>query len=371
MKHIRILTINTVGLSMNGITSVMYDYYSRFNKNFEIHTLADESNDIDIIQKFKKAGFIIHTVPSRRKAIGKYFFEILKIIARNKYDIVHVHGNSASMIVELLAAKLGGCHVRIAHSHNSTCDKKKVDKFLRPFFYNMYTDAFACGIEAGKWLFRDRRFKIIKNGRDIQAYSFNQEKRDYIRNEYNIHRETFAIGHIGNFNEQKNHKFLVNVFKEIHIQNPNSKLFLAGYGHCEGEIRRMVYEYGLAKDVYFLGAIENVSEVLQAMDVMLLPSLYEGLPLVVVEWQMAGLPCLVSETVTSECVFSNLVKFKSLNDSYAEWAKTAIEIGKNNKEKRSGMQTEIINAAKKNGYDIESDVIELMDYFMKRVNGGN
>ena len=126
-----------------------------------------------------------------------------RYIAKEKIDIVHVHGSSAIMSVELLAAKLAGCKVRIAHSHNTTCENKKVDQMLRPLFNKLYTERFACGQEAGKWMFGTQSFMVIPNGRSLQKYEYNSEKRVQYRNKLNVPANAFIIGHVGRFNDQK------------------------------------------------------------------------------------------------------------------------------------------------------------------------
>ena len=238
----------------------------------------------------------------------------------------------AIMSIELLIAKLSGCQVRIAHSHNTTCDYKKVDKLLRPLFYHMYTDAFACGEEAGKWLYRKHPFIVINNGRDINKYRFDGEKRCKMRQQLGINDNTLLIGHVGNFNNQKNQKFLIMIFQEIINMNQDAKLYLMGEGSTREKLERLVDSLGLKDKVFFTGSITNIPDMLQAMDVMVFPSLHEGLPLVVVEWQIAALPCLISDTITKSCVYTKLIKFESLEKNYVEWAKQIIEMKLSNRE---------------------------------------
>lgn len=364
-QKIKILTINTAGLNRNGITTVMYDYYSRFdNKRFDIHTVADETNNSQVRQSFHEANIVVHILPARKHNTAKYFFALISLIRKYKIDIIHVHGNSATVSIELLAAAIAGCKIRIAHSHNSTCDAKKADHLLRPLFYRVYTHAFACGQLAGEWLFGIRDFKIIKNGRDVNQYAFNEKIREETRKQLGLTDDTMAIGHIGNFNEQKNHTYLIKIFESLQHKKPDSKLFLAGYGHCESNIRSLVKELNLEDKIVFLGVINNVPDILQAMDVMVLPSLYEGLPLVVVEWQIAALPCVISDTVTDECVYTDLVRFESLQNPYEMWAEKIVEsVDDNRKNNVDG----IIKLSQKNGYDINCNVRDLMQFMEKIV----
>lgn len=358
-KKKKILIVNTVGLNWNGISTIMYDYYSRFNTDrFEMHTVSELGNDQKMIQKFTEAGIIMHQIPSRKKNTVRYFWSLLRLIKTFRFKVVHINGNSATISIELFASLLAGCKIRIAHSHNSTCEAKKVDKLLRPFFHCLYTHAFACGDAAGKWLFGKNGYEIIKNGRDIDIYRFQKEKRQSTRNALKITGDILAIGHIGNFNEQKNHEFLINIFNALYETNNNSRLFLAGYGHCEGNIRELVHRLHLDNAVIFLGVIDNVPDILQAMDVMVLPSLYEGLPLVVVEWQISDLPCLISDVITKECSYSDLVKFQSLKDSYTDWVKAIMNLSKH---KRGKDSDDVLYLTGKNGYDIDKNVVYLQE----------
>nr|WP_308623740.1 glycosyltransferase family 1 protein [uncultured Eisenbergiella sp.] len=368
MSVIKILAINTVGLCMNGITTVIYDYYSRFDCEFEIHSITDGTDYREVIEKFNCQGIKIHYIPSRKNDTGYYLWSLIKLIKTEKFDLVHIHGNSATMSIELMAAKLGGCKIRIAHSHNSTCDHVLLNQLLKPLFHMLYTDAFACGNAAGQWLFGNRGFKIIKNGRDIKKFTFNQEHRVFYRQKLGLKDNSIAVGHIGNFNEQKNHIFLINVFNEIYKLNLESHLYLAGYGRCENSIRSLVDELGLKNNVHFMGTINNVPDLLQAMDIMLLPSLYEGLPLVVVEWQMAGLPCILSDSITTECVFTDLVRFLPLTDSYDIWARDSMSFESQYRSLRPQNANNIPILAKEHGYDIDTEAANLMKFYKNRLS---
>lgn len=260
------------------------------------------------------------------------------------------------MSIELVAAWLAGCKVRIAHSHNTTCENQKADKFLRPVFNRNYTTAFACGQDAGRWMFGKRKFTIIPNGRNLKKYEYDSKKRIEYRNKLGIPSDTLVIGHVGRFNRQKNHEYLVHVFGEVYKKKRNSYLVLIGTGEKVGEIKNLVKELELENNVIFTGVIENVSDYLSAFDIMLLPSLYEGLPLVVIEWQIAGLPCIVSDTVTKECAITSLVKFESIKKEPEVWANEVVNLILQD---RNDGKEFIFNEIKTAGYDIESGAEKL------------
>lgn len=263
------------------------------------------------------------------------------------------------MSIELYLAKLLGCKIRIVHSHNTTCDHKVIDKMLRPIFYKSYTKALACGEDAGRWLFKNRTFKIIKNGRDIKKYEFNKQKRIQMRNKLNIDDSTLAIGHVGNFNAQKNQAFLLKVLDSLIKKEKNVKMFFMGDGELRKSIEEDSVKLGLSDYICFTGSISNVPDMLQAMDFMLLPSKHEGLPLVVIEWQIAGLPCIISDVVTKECAYMDSVYFLSLEDEN-KWRDKILEIGR---VERKENDFSILVNTQKNGYDLEKNIKELQNCF--------
>lgn len=357
----RILQIPTGGLFSDGILSCIVEYMTAMDKSgMDIQVLATNNSEKSVIKKVENSGCRVVSIPYRKKNIIKYFFALYRYISKAKIDIVHVHGSSAIMSVELIAARLAGCKVRIAHSHNTTCENKKADKILRPFFNKSYTTAFACGEDAGKWMFGKHRFTIIPNGRNLKKYEYDTKKRTEYRNKLGISSDALVIGHVGRFNRQKNHEYLVRIFSEVYKKKGNSYLVLVGTGEKVEEIQILVKELEFGKNVIFTGVIENISDYLSAFDVMLLPSLYEGLPLVVIEWQIAGLPCIVSDTVTKECAITSLVKFESIKKEPEAWADDIRNLALQD---RNDSKEIIFNEIKTAGYDIESGAEKLKSLY--------
>ena len=347
----KVLHIPTGGLFSDGILSCITDYMAAMDKtDLDVRVLATNNAEDVAVQKVKRSGCKVVSIPYRKTNIVKYFFSLCRYLVREKIDIVHVHGSSAIMSVELVAAMLAGCKVRIAHSHNTTCEHQEVDKLLRPIFNRAYTKAFACGSEAGKWMFGNREFVIIPNGRDIKKYEYNAQNRINYRNKLKIPKSALVVGHVGRFNVQKNHEYLLQVFEELYKKDRNTYLVLVGTGEKIDEIKDLVKKSTIRDNVIFTGVIDNVADYLSAFDVMLLPSLYEGLPMVVIEWQIAGLPCIVSDTVTKECAITPLVKFKSIKESPESWARNIIDISLQDREKNKDV---LFSSIRKAGYDIE------------------
>lgn len=291
-----------------------------------------------------------------------YCKSLYKIIRKEGYDIVHVHGSSSMMFMQLLTAKLAGVKVRIAHSRNTSSGHNFLHILCKPLFKVLYTNAFACGKEAGKWLFgTNEKFIIIPNGKDSKMFEFKADIREKYRRKYDL-KDKIVIGHIGNINYQKNHDFLIDVFNELCKKNKNYYLILAGKGNLEKEIHEKVEKLGLHSKVMFLGQIpvEEVANWLQAMDIMVFPSKFEGFPNVLIEWQMAGLPCIISDTITKDVKITKLVQFESLDNTPKSWAD---EINNIKIEDREANKQEVINQIKEKGYDIKENAKRLENIY--------
>ncbi|HOO25406.1 MAG TPA: glycosyltransferase family 1 protein, partial [Clostridiales bacterium] len=255
----------------------------------------------------------------------KRFFQ-----THSEYKIIHSHLEATTGII-LEAARETDKSVRIAHAHNSSHNRSSVFYHLENLFKdcckrkikNSATDYFACSELAADFLFGRNapERKLIKNAIGGEKYIFSQETRREIRKEFIIEDDTCVIGHVGRFYEQKNHLFLIEVFEKYQRINPSSILWLIGDGKIEEKIRKEVSSRGIEEKVVFWGQRSDVADLMQAMDVFMLPSKHEGLSLALVEAQTAGLPCLVSDRVTTEsCLDAKLVKFLPLGKKDA-WVK--------------------------------------------------
>lgn len=321
----KVLIISTVGLIYDGITSVIVSNLQEMSlKELDIYVAATIDMKPGIKKQIENCGCKIVGLPNRRIETLKYFFALISFLKSNHIDILHAHGNSGTLAIEMLAGFLGGCRKRIAHSHNTKCDQVKADRALRPIFNLLYTDGLACGEAAGKWLFGSKRFDVITNGRNVEKYAFDMYKRNTIREQLGIGNE-IVIGHVGGFFEQKNHMFLIEIYHEIKNIEPDSKMILIG----DGPLKEDVEKISCDPDIIFTGAVDNVQDYLNAMDGMVFPSLFEGLPLVVIEWQINGLPVVMSDCITKECQLTENVEFMSLNLSPRQWAMKILEMIKN------------------------------------------
>lgn len=350
----KILIISTVGLIYDGITSVILSYLQAMNlEGLDVSIVGTIEIKEGIRQQIENIGGCVVELPNRKTDTFLYFNELTKYIRKNHIDVIHAHGNSGTLAIEMLAGWLGGCKKRIAHSHNTKCNQVKMDKLLRPIFNTFYTEGLACGEGAGRWLFGNRKYSILTNGRDLDKYRFNPEIRKSIRHLWGIDEE-IAIGHVGGFFEQKNHIFLIEIYKEIKRICPACRLFMIGDGPLRDEIEKKCE--GL--EVIFTGTIDNVQEYLSALDGMLLPSLFEGLPLVAVEWQINGLPSILSDSVTKECKLTDNIDYLPLTVPAKKWAELIVQkIKRNNRQKCADQAYEILNDSiyniKKSAKDLE------------------
>lgn len=363
-RKLKILMISTNPILKDGITSVIFNIAENIDYHkFQVDIMAINKPDTEFVNRISACGGKIYTIKRGFKCIIKYALNLKRLIKKNKYDIVHIHGNSHTLALELTVAKLAGAKIRIAHSHNTTCKVIFLNKLLAPIFNFAYTDALACGTDAGKWMFGRKDFTIFNNGINIENFMFNKKDRIEIRKKYNILDNEVIIGHVGRFNTQKNHVFLIEIIKCLLKTKQNYKLFLIGDGQLKDEIEKLVYTTSLSSNVFFLGAINDVGAYLSAMDMIVMPSLYEGFPVTLVEEQVNGLNCIVSNTITNDVNITGNVVFVPLNNNPELWADTIESIDVEND--RSSKSNQSVKAIIDAGLDMKKEIRKLEKYYKK------
>ncbi|MFI3260483.1 MAG: glycosyltransferase family 1 protein [bacterium] len=319
-----------------GVEACMMNYFKYIDKkNFDFYFICDEDSTKIPYDDIKKLGGYVVLVPAYQK-IFKFIKEFKKVCKENKFDIVHSNVNLLS-VFPLYAAKKSGIKVRVAHSH-STSNKREWKKnifknTLKPFSKLYATDYFACSELAGRYQFGNKTFDkglvtIINNAIEVDKFKFDEKIRKEKRKELNIEDSTLVVGHIGRFVEQKNHSFLIDIFKEVNKDNKDSVLLLAGEGPLQDMIKDKVKNLNLENSVLFLGQRSDARELYQAMDVFVLPSLYEGLPVVGVEAQASGLQCLLSDDMTKETKIVDSTLFLSRKNGVSVWSEKIISLQK-------------------------------------------
>lgn len=289
-----------------------------------------------------------------QKDLRKFFDE------HNEYKIVHCHAYTIGYFC-LKEAKKHNIPIRIAHSHNNETvhDFKYIPKLIMQKKFTKYaTDLFACSEEAGRYLFRNDKFNVLKNAIDVKKFIANQNIRNEIRKELNI-SDKFVIGHVGRLHPQKNHDFLIDVFEKIREKRKDAELILIGTGPLEDKIRKKVEEKNLVDYVHFLGNRKDMDRIYQAMDVFIFPSLFEGLGIVAIEAQAAGIPIVCSEGLPVETNISPLYRKLELNEGAEHWSEVAIEM-EDNKYSHTNMQKYIIDA----GFDMSSTANRMQQYYL-------
>ena len=349
----RILLINTVHTSYNGITSVIMNYVRRTYEVVKYDFVLCGEVEQSFADELQTLGGSIFIPPcSRVKKPFTYSAWLKSIMKKNHYDVVHVHGNSGTMYFEIHAAKSSKIPVRIAHSHSSSCKFLLAHYVLKPFLNNNMTHGLACSDMAGKWVF-DYEYTVLPNGIDVDEFAFSQETRDKYRKQLGLENK-FVIGHVGYMDTEKNHIFLLRVFENFIKMHPEACLLLIGDGKLRPEIERFISTHSLQDNVYLLGKRNDVSQLYQCMDVFVLPSIFEGLPVSLLEAQTAGLDCIVSERVTKEVNLTGKLQYIDItDDAIVKWEESLNEIRfdenarKNIKHQMEDSEYNIMNSKRK------------------------
>lgn len=357
---VRILHIVTY-MGRGGIETMLMNYFRRIDKtkiqfDFLVHRdfIADYDNEIESL------GGKIYRFPVLNPFSKEYKSKLKKFfLSHCEYKIVHSHVDSMSS-VPLKIAKECGVPVRIAHAHN--CSEVKNLKYYLKLYYKSKLPQcanyfLACSNEAGKWLYGDREFILLNNAIDTKQYAFNMGSRVKIRDEFSISEDTLVIGNVSRFEPQKNHSFILDVFKNLTTSKPNCVLLLVGDGSLKNEIIEKSKLLKIDNKIIFAGIRRDVPHVLQAMDVFLFPSLFEGLPVSIIEAQTSGLPCLISDKVPIECKKTNIVDVCSLSNDTSIWVEKIMNLSRIN---RSDKSKEIATI----GFDISSNARELEDFYL-------
>ncbi len=358
---IRVLQIVTT-MNRGGLETMLMNYYRHIDRSkVQFDFLVHRPEEGDYEKEIRSLGGRIYRVPALNPFSPAYFKALNSFFSKHQYDIVHCHLDCMSA-VPLSVAKKHGVKHRFAHAHSISQDKdykyfiKLIFKRFIPFFAN---ELFACGNEAGNWMFNGKKFFAINNAINADLYSYNDSVRLSKRTELCID-DCFTICHVGRFDYPKNHPFIIDVFYELLKLNPHSKLLLVGTGSTLQTIKSKVNDLNIDKSVKFLGVRSDIPEILMSADAYLFPSVYEGVSLATIEAQASGLPCFFSDRIPAECKVTDNVMFISLEKSPSYWAE---QIYGCRGCKRSN-NLEYIKAA---GYDICNKAEQLENLYLSKV----
>lgn len=357
---VRVLHVIT-GMGSGGAEALIMNWYRNIDRTKVQFDFLLRSDDNMYSEEINKMGGKVYVMPSYPRHYIKNYRDTKEFLKKNRYKIIHVHGNALIYTNILPMAKKLGIPCRIMHSHNTDTQKK----MYRPVHYlkrinitKYITDALACSDEAGKWMFKNHDFTVLKNGIEINKFIYDSELRSKKRKELGI-EDKFVFGHVGKFLPSKNHYFLINVFEKVVKQSPECVLLSIGEGPLQEEIERMALDKGIADKIRFLGVRRDVNELMQAMDLFLFPSLFEGLGIVLIEAQTSGLHTLVSSQVVRECKITDLVRFLPLEEP--QWI-NAIMNYMDSPEREQYRTNEIIEA----GYDMKQVVKSLERFYLEK-----
>jgi glycosyltransferase involved in cell wall biosynthesis len=371
---IRVLHI-TGSMNRGGIETFIMNVYRNIDRDkIQFDFLLSTDKKCDYTDEIQELGGKIFNITPRREGILKNRKDLNNFFSRHlEYQIVHQHVSSLSYITPLKVAKRNKIPVRIVHGHSTQEGGHPLNKYLhklnQAFIKKVATDYFACSKLGAKWLYSQKQYanheyEIVNNGIDVDSFLYTERLRKDVREEFNLD-DKFVIGHIGRFSYPKNHFFIMDVFSEIHSRNPNSTLFLVGDGEQKNNVIAKIEELGLESNVIMTGVRSDIPNILNAMDAFLLPSRYEGLGIVLIEAQAAGLKCFASaEVVPDEVNVTGQVEFIDLSKSPSEWAEAIL---KNKQYERYNN----IDKIKSAGYDIKVVAENLQNFYLNSIESRN
>lgn len=360
IREPHVLRVLQVGMTRNlgGIETYLIEQFRHLDKSKIDYDFVNITGEYSICyeDEILASGSKIFKVVSRHKNPLLHYWQWFNILLQNKgvYDVIVLNTNSLEYVFPLVLGKVFGIPVRVIHSHNSGFENKQglarrilvgMNKKLLAWSANL---RFACSQFAGQWMFKDNPYHVIYNAIDIHKYDADLIVREETRNALGLHTELTLL-HVGRFSYQKNHSFLLDIFKEVHGIQPNSVLLLVGDTTEESEflteVKRKIKAYGLEHVVRLLGRRDDVNKIMQAADVLVMPSFFEGLTVVGIEAQASDLPLLLSDTVTKELGLLPSTQFISLDAGAKAWAEVIVNSKQHNRRSRY----EELKAA---GYDI-------------------
>lgn len=355
--------------SSGGIEAFLFNVLTHMDRSgLTVDIVVEVWEDSLFTDKLEAIGITFQKLSGSRKHIGKNCKLFAELMRERKYDVLHLNVFQALQLAYLPLAKMLGIPVRIAHSHNTMLRqsitkpfKSVVHKLAKQCFAGFATEHWACSNDAARFLFptaihKKRRYRFIPNGIDIHRFQFDAAWRDEMRKELNL-EDAFVIGHIGRLCYQKNQKFLLDVFAKVYEENPNVRLLLVGEGEALAELQRKVEILALQDVVIFYGTSFHIERLFWAMDVFVFPSIFEGLGIVAIEAQAAGLPTICSDKVPQEVFATDLAKQIPLNAPIERWRDAVVHA----RGKRQDTGTQL----KKSGFDIGMVSAEIGDVYRR------
>ena len=356
----KILISPTLGLDLEGITSVIYNYTKAMDRSgLELSFLTYGELKPSVRERFEPLGEILFVSDRKQSTLG-YVKDYVALLRERSFDVVHINGNSGTMLIEVLLAKLCGVKNVMVHGHSTRTNHPFINQILKYPMMWLSQTCIACSEATGQWLYGRHPYVLLNNAVELDQFRYADALREKYRKEFGIGEE-FLIGHIGHFTEPKNHFFLIDVFAAFHALQPHSKLLLISDGPRFVQVQEKVARLGLQDAVIFAGRRSDVAGIYSAMDLFILPSCWEGLPLVMVEAQMNGLPLLVSDAVTKVAKCTDRVTYKPLEDGAESWAESLQKLQGKTFDRRMDYRGVIADK----GFDIHAEAAKLRSLYLK------
>uniref|UniRef100_UPI004057424D glycosyltransferase family 1 protein n=1 Tax=Alistipes sp. TaxID=1872444 RepID=UPI004057424D len=357
------------GLNRGGLETFIMNVYRAIDRTKVQFDFLIFSPNGAYIPEIEAMGGRVHILPARNQGYVKYLKNLNSFFRahKNEYNAVHLHSSSLTSIEPLYFAKKYHVKHRMIHSHSSSISRNKIHYIFhyinKPFIRFLATNYYGCSDKAISWMFRWTgvlsKAKTIINGIDISKFSPNETIRLEIRSAFNI-QDKFVIGHVGRFASVKNHNFLIDIFHEVYKKNNNTVLLCVGIGETFVQIQEKAKQLGIDSAIKFLGARSDIQDIMQGMDLFILPSLFEGFPVTLAEAQASGLPIIVSDTISRETNITGTLNYLSLKRSPKQWAEKVCAIAQNLVRFNN---TKILTEA---GFDIKSTATLLQNVYLQK-----
>lgn len=361
-QKIRILQVFTT-MGRGGAETMIMNYYrcldrEKYQFDFLVHRKERAAYDDEIESM---GGIIYRAIPIHPQNYFLYFKFLDAFFYKHKgeYSAVHCHIQENSGFVLKYAAKYG-IKNRLVTSHcaGKSLDLKYPFRLFASFFMRKYvTTCLSCGVDAGKALYGSREFTVLPNAINVDNFIFNEFVRDSLRKELNLD-DSFVIGNVARLSPEKNHLFMIDILGEVLKKKPNAKLVLVGNGQMYSKIQNRIKERSLEDKILMLGLRNDVNKILQTFDILLFPSVFEGLPMSVIEAQATGLQCFLSDSIDKNVKITDNVFFISLKNDAKSWAEIIL---RNIPSTRGDMRDQI----KKAGYDVKNNMKELLSLYFQ------
>lgn len=343
--------VNGISNSYGGVESIFYSLLECNDPNVQFDFISNACNR-DLIKMFSDKGSKVYILPKFRENQKGYIQTLQKIFRENRYDIYHVNLTKYRMPIDVVIAKKAGVRV-VLHSHSTQIYKtgNRLKNLIRRLEFAAFKKVFiansdlriACSEKAGEFLFSGSDYEMLYNGVSYERYAFNENARIKIRDELNCNDKTILIGHIGRFSDEKNQEFIVDVFKKVCDEAPDFMLLLVGEGVRFDHIKEKTEAYGLNNKVRFTGYRKDIPDLLSAMDLFVLPSKHEAFPLSLIEAQVNGLDCVVSDVITHEIDIYGVTRIPLSNDE--QWKETILSYSTIERRKKCPIEDQRFNEA--------------------------